>query len=112
MKNYKKIISLVLGSAFILGSATIMANAQEKTDKLNIDTNKLGYTKVSDDNQNYFGTEEDFYNEMYNYCHGNNKSNSNYRNNMMQNNMMQNNMMRNNYGTSLNEDSNEAVQNF
>ena len=28
------------------------------------------------------------------------------------NNMMQNNMMRNNYGTSLNEDSNEAVQNF
>ena len=29
---------------------------------------------------NYFGTDEDFYREMYNHCHGNN---SNYRNNMM-----------------------------
>lgn len=85
MKNYKKLISLILGSAFMLGSGVIIANAQEKEDKFTIDTNKLGYIKVSDDNQNYSVTEEDFYKEMHDHCHGNNKSNLNYRNNMMRN---------------------------
>ncbi len=80
MKSYKKIVSLVLGSAFMFSSGFIIANAQEKTDKIDVATNKSVYTEVSDDNQNYFGTDEDFYREMYNHCHGNN---SNYRNNMM-----------------------------
>lgn len=113
MKNYKKIISLVLGSAFMLGAGTIIANAQEKIDEFSIDTNKPAYIKVSDENQNYFEAEEDFYQEMYEHCHGDDENTSNYRSDMMReyhNSNYKNNMMRNYDNTNSNY--NEGFKNL
>lgn len=88
MKISKKLIGLTLGSAFMFGAGTMVANAKVNNMSYNRDT--LGYTQLSSQNDNYdYNTndEESFFRDMYNYCHGNRNKieNSGYKNGMMNN---------------------------
>lgn len=90
MNKIKIITSLVLGAGIILGAQGIMAKADRNEAAYNNNVTRLSVYEQGDGNDNYYESDEEFYREMYNRCHGNNSRNQSYRNNMRNNN---NNMM-------------------
>ena len=85
MNKLKIIASFVLGAGIVLGAQGIMVKAENKNVAYMNGIDKLSYAEQYDDNESFEGTEEDFFREMYNYCHGNGYRNQVNRKGMMNN---------------------------
>lgn len=83
MKISKKVIGLTLGATLMFSVGTMVANA--KVNNMPYNRATLGYTQLSSQNDNYdnnfnynYNDEEEFFRDMYDYCHGNRNGMVNY----------------------------------
>lgn len=103
MKNYKNIVMLMFGAVLVFMAGVVISN--QSTNNTSNQLSRSGLLPISyeyeDEYSSYnngnYSEEEDYFEEMHNYCHGNrgttteNQSNEDtFYNNMMNNNEIRN----------------------